>query len=343
MAEGLSAGETLEELSVAHAALGPQIELIAARTADLREWITAIETAYPGVRWRVVTSLPSLVARWPNGSESDAKAFWGGGDGVIVKGADAQAETWRAFPVADGDEAATRHVTRTAGSSSPISNLGQHETLTPLQAAAHALTQLNADELPNLAVTLGKTQGALRRRVSKSLSWAVAGAALLLFSAGILCEQRRRAYEDALLEVDRAEQRLWASAQPDAKARDGRLATVLFSRVRQQERAAKANDLPSALAFWSELAAQMPHPNKLGLSVESVSLSRHEGRLVGQVQAAPDDPLKHAAALEAALNQAPHLTARGEFETRSEAVSVRLRLDYRPPQAEAATASEDAP
>jgi hypothetical protein len=87
---------------------------------------------------------------------------------------------------------------------------------------------------------------------------------------------------------------------------------------------------PSALSFWSEVAGHLPEVDGLGLTLESLDLLPDGGRMTARVPTGNEHPLGSATRLEQALNESPHLKARGDFEVQEGQVLVRLRLEYKP-------------
>jgi hypothetical protein len=253
----------------------------------------------------LLTAAPAVLQKvfGPAGNVS-----WGG-ERIELSG-----EGWRAFPIDGPNQPGT---------------LIWNGTPIPVGiAAAFAATIVDPEEVPNLAPS--SPAASRLRRFRDVLLNLGAAAALLLGAFGL------HFHRDALLDRQStssargAELELWSRFLPSEEPKPGRLLQAMRQRLAESGEAPGASDVPSALAFWGEIGKQMPDPELLGLTLESLDLAPDGGRLSARVPAQKDDPLKNAAELEGKLNQSKRMTARGDYEVQGRQVLVRLRMDYRP-------------
>ena len=223
---------------------------------------------------------------------------------------------WRAYPIDGPDEAGS---------------LAWNGLEIPAeQAAAFAAAVCDPDAVPNLLKAFPQHRKTFLKRFRDPLLNVGAAAALCLGAFGVQFHRDAVRERDELAAARRAEMELWGRLLPSDSPREGRLLKTMRDRLADLGETSGAADIPSALAFWGEIGRQMPDPEALGLTLESLDLAPDGGRLSARVPATKDDPLKNASQLETRLNQSKKLATRGDYEVREGQVQVRLRMDYRP-------------
>jgi hypothetical protein len=238
----------------------------------------------------------------------DSILCWGGEQIEITR------EGWRAFPIEGPDE--------------PGTLMWNGTEIKAGIAAAFAAALVDPEEVPNL-VRSSPAASRLRRYRDVLLNLGAA-AALLLGALGLHFHRDAVANRQAMEVVRRAERELWSRFLPSEEPKPARLLQAMRERLFESGEALQASEVPSALAFWGEIGKQMPDPELLGLTLESLDLGPDGGRLSARVPARKEDPLKNAAELEGKLNQSKRVTARGDYEVQGGQVLVRLRMDYKP-------------
>lgn len=325
LAESRCAGSTSEELAIdvrliSTSAEGGIIDLTALPQANLTRLRAQLQARLPHSKLDLVSSAPSLLSRAMRKKEQVSKfVFDDAGEAVELQFKQDQIVTWRAFPV-DG-----------VASDSAAGTVELRENLTvPITfAVAAAAAIAESSQVANLlrAAPDAPKNGFTLLRKPLLLSASAAAVAILL--GGFYLDRLTQNLRSEIAATEKQESALWREALPAESYRPGLLASRMKQVLAQRNKTAEINRFPSALTFWSEVAAVFPNPEPLGLSLESLQLGPDGGRLNGRVKRGATDPLVNAAGLESALNQSTSLAARGEFETKDSDIVVRMRLDYR--------------
>ena len=360
LAESHCAGESAEELAVETYVRrrdknGARVEVVALRREALERILAAAAEAAPASNLKLVTSIPSALAHvLPVGKHGalgvvDCSA----GEGLVFSRETDGGVAWRSFPFSSVADQALRQTRAACESLAPSaqSGTGESECSMPAHltqgegdcvdlkmeraievryAAAAAVLLAHRGGLPNLLRDSSRAPKGWSAKLRRPLLAACACAALALLTAGLHFEKMRLQSATALARCIERERTLGLALKPGEALRGGTLAARMKLTLAEEAETRAANRAPSALAFWCELAAAMPNPDELGLTLETLQLGPGEGRLSGRVSALAGDPLAHAGRFEKALNTAGGLSARAEFETREQDLLVRMRLDYRP-------------
>jgi hypothetical protein len=301
LCEPRCAFETLETLFVDAPISGHVVQAVAfdrRRTADLLE-------AAGNRTITVITAVPAALAMFGTVSLTQ------GGERIDINGS-----SWRATPVDGPDEPGTLK--------------WRNLEIPATHAAAFAAAVCDPAAVPNLLHGMPRHRKTWAHRLRDPLVNVGAAAALCLAALGI------RFHRDAILERNetaaarRVEKELWLRYLPVEEAREGRLLKAMHDRLADLGEGGSGPEFPSALAFWGEIGRQMPDPDALGLTLESLDLAPDGGRLAARMPAVKEDPLKNASQLEGKLNESRKMSARGDYEVREGQVQVRLRMDYRP-------------
>jgi len=224
--------------------------------------------------------------------------------------------SWRSYPVDEPDEV----ITLKWGS----------QVVPPDEAVALAAAVCDAEAVPNLMLALPGVRKTFVHRFAEPLVNVAAAAALCLGSAGVHFDREARV-ERTRLEVGRhAERDVWDKVFPGGPHRNGQLLASMRERLRLLCDPGSAAGPASALAFWGEIGRNMPDPDTLGLSLESLDLAPDGGRLTGRVKTDKEDAMRNAAQLEGKLGESKKLSAHGDYEVHGGEVQVRLRIEYRP-------------
>ncbi|MBI3828864.1 MAG: hypothetical protein HY291_05075 [Planctomycetes bacterium] len=350
LAEGRSTGESAENLAVDALLLestpdGSRVELTALPIDTLEALRAAVREALPQGSLTLVTALPAVLARaFVPHQVPFVMAFQAGGEGFILAGRDRELASVRAFPLENGhplSPAKLQAVASGLGAANvSIHDLGAADEIDlkcgvraePAFACAAAVTALNVAALTNVLRGAPDAPRSIGSKLERPLLLLAGAAALLLFAAGLVFHVKARRAESALERTAEQERKLWNEYLPGQPYRADGLAAALKRVLNEQQRTAEANRGASALAIWGELGKALPDPDTVGLVLDSMQLDTAGGRFTAKVDAKPGDPLANAALLEHALNSSERLSARGEFETRDNAVTVRMRLDYRTPR-----------
>lgn len=303
MCEARCAGETVETLAVDLVPAGQAVQAVALS----RESLEAIVHAASGFPLALVTSIPSVLSSFfPDLSLTcEGEAF------EIRSGA------WRARPV-DSVEETSGNLT--------VGSLEVPAVLAP----AVAVALIDPDEVPNALRATPAGRPTFVRRHRDALLGIAAAAALCLASLGVRFHQELRSERAGIESARRAELELWRRFLPSDEPRPGKLLRIMSDRLRGLGEGSGSDPTPSALGFWSEIAAHFPDPDALGLTLDALDLASDGGRLLARVPAAVEDPLKNASQLEGHLARSRKLRLRGDYEVREGEVQIRLRLDYRP-------------
>jgi hypothetical protein len=353
LAESLCAGESAEELAVEtlvrHSdTKGARVEVVAIEHDVLERILAAVAGAVPPARLRLITSIPAALANALPIGTSGATGIvdCSGGEGMAFSRAEDGAVAWRAFPIlGDGraltqTQAACESLATSGGeiglfdsSAKDCVDLKMDRMLEIRFAAAVVVATADRDRLPNLLRASSSAAKDWTSKLRAPLLAACACAAMALLAMGFYFEKKRVQSANGLARCVERERALWTTLAPSETFRSGTLAVRLKKILAEQNEARAANRAPSALAFWSEVAAAMPNPDGIGLTLDTLQLGPGEGRMSGRVSAFAGDPLGHAGQLEKALNTSSGLAAHAEFETREKDIVVRMRLDYRPPDA----------
>lgn len=349
LAEERCAGENAEQLSVDFAFLGKgrdkdrkEVEVVAARTDFLRSLAAAVRDRLPGASVSLIASAPSVLAMSLAPEETRQ------GLGLLLPG-----EAWvfspgprfeRAIPMAADRDGARERLAASLGQNGGSETgprvlasweEGHHARLRSGLACsvAHvipaALAFADPESLPNLVSAL-PNQAGTGRQLRRAFLGSMAAAAVLLLAAGFCFDQKLKGIQAQLDACARDEEALWKTCFPGDRFVTDSLAGRMRNEQEAHRKAAEANRLPSALAFWGQLGSRMPAPDKIGFSLDELNLAPDGGRLAGRVRTEPGDPLRNASFLERSLNGSEALEARGEFETKGDEIVVRMRLDYRP-------------
>lgn len=350
LAEGRSAGETAESLAVDALLLdrtpgGSLVELSAISMTVLDAVRSAVREALPHGKLTLVSSMPAVLARaFAPQPGPYVVAFQAGGEGFILSGRGEELPSVRCFPLEDGRLLSPVKLQAAASgldvSGVSIRVLGAAEGIIlkcgvrtePAFACAVAMATLDAATLTNVLRGAPDAQKSIGSRLERPLVFLAGAAAILLFAAGLVFHMKARRAEAALDRMAGQERKLWNEYLPGQKYKPDGLAAALKRALDERQRTAEANRGASALAIWDELARAMPDPDALGLALDSMQLDTEGGRFTAKVDTKPGDPLANAALLEHALNASERLSARGEFEARDHAVTVRMRLGYRVPR-----------
>jgi len=340
LAEGRCAGESAEELAIAIRQAvrrkdGSCVHTLALKQSQLKELRDVFAKGLPRAKLTVITSalpmLSSMLSR--NGVYVlDARAA---GEVLSVQVNDGVAQKWGSRPSGDAafdPNLAVKQfgdVGKLETFATEVSLKGQAKAPAHLAVAYAALSCEPAEVLNVLTIapdaktaSSGRLRGAWMR---------TAVAAMLLFgAAGFYFDTVAAHSAQALSEVETKERKLWKLRFPGKQYLPGALHANMNKMLADHNKGQGANQFPSALGFWGEVASHMPNAEQVGLSIESLQLSHDGGRLVGRVDKANDDVLKNASILEAHLNQSKQMQTRGEYETRQNDIVVRLRMDYQP-------------
>jgi hypothetical protein len=298
--------ETLETLLLDVSRPGGTWLLVAMDRSAAQE----IAEAAGGFRLKVLTAAPAALA-----SAFGNLRIAAGGERIEIECREG-IPSWRACPFDGPDE--------------PGSVPWNGVQIPREQAAAFAAAVCEPDAVPNLLNAFPQHRKTFLKRFRDPLLNVGAAAALCLGAFGVQFHREAVRERDELAAARRAEMELWGRFLPTDGPREGRLLKAMRDRLADLGETSGAADIPSALAFWGEIGRQMPDPESLGLTLESLDLAPDGGRLSARVPASKDDPLKNASQLETRLNQSKKLAARGDYEVREGQVQVRLRMDYRP-------------
>lgn len=343
LAEERCAGENAEQLSVDFAFLDRKtVEIVAVRTDFLRSLVETVRSRLPGSTVTLIASAPSLLARALAPEETrHGLALGFPGEAWVFEQGSILART---FPLAmDRDRAAERlaESLRREGQSDGAGRVLASWTEDPrvrlksgiecplAHAIPTALALADTETLANLVSALpGHSSGA--RQLRRAYLGSMAAAAVLFLAMGLYFDQRSRGIAEQSDRCARSEEALWKICFPSDRYVPDALADRMRSQREKRRKAAEANRLPSALAFWGQVGSRMPQPDRIGFSLDELSLAPDGGRLAGRVRTEPGDPLRNASLLERSLNESEALDARGEFETKGDEIVVRMRLDYQP-------------
>lgn len=339
LAEGRCAGESAEELAIAiRQAIrrkdGSCVHVLALKQTQLKEFREVFAKGLPRAKLTVITSaLPLLGSMLSQDGVHvlDARA---GGEVLSVLVKDRAAQQWGSQPSREAPDAA--QIAKRFGDVGTLETFAAEVSLkeggkAPADlAVAYAALLCEPGDVLN-ALTIAPDA---KTASSGRLRWAwmrTAIAAMLLFgAAGFYFDTVAAHSAQALSEVEKKERELWTQRFPGKEYLPGGLHASMNKLLADHNKGQGANQFPSALGFWGEVASHMPNVEQVGLSIESMQLSHDGGRLVGRVDKANDDVLKNASILEAHLNQSKKIQTRGEYETRQNDIVVRLRMDYQP-------------
>jgi hypothetical protein len=306
LCETRCASETLETLVVDASLTDAAAQAVALDRGLADDLLRAAD----GTRLVLLTAVPAALAQ-----TLGAIALTQGGERFEVAVQDG-VPSWRVSPVDRPDDAGS---------------LAWNGLQVPVeQAAALAAAACDPERVPNLLHAFPQHRQTFIKRFRDALLNVAAAAALCLGALGVHFHRDAARERDELAAARRAEMELWGRFLPAEEPREGRLLKTMLDRLGDLGETGGAADVPSALAFWGEIGKQMPDPEALGLTLESLDLAPDGGRLSARVPAAKDDPLKNAAQLEGKLNQSKKMTTRGDYEVRDGQVQVRLRMDYKP-------------
>ena len=347
LAESRCAGENAEDMAIdlainATTKESSTIEIVAIAHSMLDEIRATVSRCVPKCRLQIVSSIPSLLARAIETDGIHGFCFDAAAEGVLISTTNGKATGWRGFPL-DSSARNAEEVLKSAVAASFKDQAASATVLTGSSAFRVAGCDVEIALLPACAAALAQPgdcanllHGALDAprqlgaRLRNPLLWAGAAAAILLFALGAYFEQQRNQVESDLAILKQSERKLYEKLLSGEKYTEDQLLTRMRRVLQQHTKEADANRVPSALAFWGELAGALPNPDQIGMSVESLQLSAESGRITGRVNKGPSDPLSNAALLESSVNASPALAARGEFENKEGEVVVRLNLNYRP-------------
>jgi hypothetical protein len=304
--EARCASETLETLVVDAKHSDRRIQSVAMDRAQFQTLLDVLAGYSPAL----VTAAPLALAE-----VFDPASFTCGGEAFSIAD-EPSGRSARAFP---SDSPDTTGALNWNGASIPFED-----------AVAFAAAVCDPEQVPNLLNTQARYRKTFARRFRDPLVSVAAAAALCLGALGVRFHRDVVREREELAAARRAELELWARYLPSQEPREGRLLRSLRERLDDLGESAGAAEFPSALAFWGEIGKQMPDPEALGLTLESLDLAPDGGRISARLPAAKDDPLKNASQLEAKFNQSSKMTARGDYEVRDGQVQVRLRMDYKP-------------
>lgn len=238
-----------------------------------------------------------------------------GGERFEIR-AEGATQAWRAYPVdrCDDDTPLAWHDLDVPGALAP----------------AFAAAVCDPDSVPNLLNALPQYRKTFAKRFRDILVNLAAAAALCFGACGVHFHREAAREHEETADARRAEMDLWSRFLPAQEPREGKLLKTMRERLDDLGETSGSTEFPSALSFWGEIGKQMPDPEALGLTLESLDLAPDGGRISARVPVVKDDPLKNAGQLEAKLSQSPKMTARGDYEVRDGQVQVRLRMDYKP-------------
>jgi hypothetical protein len=306
LCETRCASETLETLAVDAPLSDSAVQAVALD----REEVEAILKAAGAIKVTMMTAVPAALAQ-----VFGTVFLTQGGERFEVAPRDG-IPTWRAYPVDGPDETGS------------LAWNGQN--IPCEQAAAFATAMCDPDSVPNLLNAFPQHRKIFLKRFRNPLINIGAAAILCLAALGVHLHRiavREQAETAAARQLERT---LWQKFLPGEEPRKGRLLATMNARMGDLGEAGGGGDFLSALAFWGEIGKQMPDPETLGMTLESLDLAPDGGRISARVPTQKDDPLKNAARLEGQLNQSKKMSARGDYEVREGQVQVRLRMDYRP-------------
>lgn len=346
LAEGRCAGEHAETLAVDALPAGragdvARAEVLAGTHETLDAVRAAVREAFPLARLTLVTALPAALLRGIDGPPGAVGLTAGGEAFLFVRHEEADTEV-RAFPCDTHETAGLARLAdaaRQAGVAAQATRLYGAGAEVPTRwgarvpaglLGAYAAAQLDPADCPNLLNGARDAARGLPGRLRGPLLALGAAAAALLFATGAYFHLRLQRAEAALARAARHEEQLWTHYLPGQRYKPGELVARFKQTLAEQQRANEARRAPSALGFWAELAAALPNPDALGLTLENLQLGPDGGRLTAKVDAKQGEPLAHAAQLEHTLNAREQLAARGDFEARDNQIVVRMRLEYRP-------------
>lgn len=311
LVEARTAGEALEDLTIDFLEEEGVLQGVAIRTDLLSELQAAVRSA--GLTLRLVTSLPAALGRaFP---ELPAVELTAGGERIRVSRSGGKV-AWRSFPVEGPADSA------------PVRAYGLE--LAPQAALALGAALADPETVPDALAGTPEGRRSPLKRLRDPIVNVAAALALVLIALGIGFHREAARERAGHGSVAAAERELWTHLFPAESYKEGGLLGKVERRLAEAGETPGEPDFPSALAFWTEIARQMPDPEALGLTLESLDLAPDGGRLSARVPAVKDDVLRHAAALEGHLNRSEKLKTRGDFEVRDNQVNVRLRMDYRP-------------
>lgn len=304
--ESRCTSETLETLVVDTSLSESRSQAVALDRSQTEEVLKAVE----GFNVTLLAAIPAVLSQ-----VFGAAQFTQGGERFEVSSQEGQ-PAWRVYPVDGPDEAGS------------LSWKGQEIPFE--RAAAFAAALSDPEQVPNLLNSLPKHRKTFLKRFRDPLVSVAIGAALCLGALGVHFHRDLAREREETAIARRAEMQLWARYLPGDEPREGRLLKTMHDRLGDLGELSGGSEIPSALGFWGEIAKQMPDPESLGVTLESLDLAPDGGRISARVPAVKDDPLKNAAQLEGKLNQSRNLRARGDYEVRDGQVQVRLRMDYKP-------------
>jgi hypothetical protein len=306
LCETRCASETLETLVV-----DAPLSAAAAQAVALdRGQVEDILKATGGTKITLVTAVPATLAQ-----VFGTVLLTQGGERFEVAVRDG-IPSWRAYPVDGPDETGS------------LTWNGQE--IPCEQAAAFAAAMCDPESVPNLLNALPQHRKTFLKRFRDPLINIGAAAILCLGAIGIHFHRAASREQGEIAAAVRLEKELWRRFLPGEEPREGRLLRTMHDRLGDLGEAGGGPDFPSALAFWGEIGKQMPDPEALGMTLESLDLAPDGGRISARMPALKDDPLKNASQLEGKLNESKKMTARGDYEVREGQVQVRLRMDYKP-------------
>lgn len=343
LAEERCAGSVVEDLAVDHQCVmiaGKMIvRIIALSHFKLDEIQSVIRKELPGATLQIVTG--SLVAMAESlRLKSRVFAFAAHGEALVIRfDGGGNAEGWRSFPVhsaytltplTDAAKAFATNENELRVSMDRV-DVGLVKNSPIADATAIAVAQIKARGGLNLLRGAKNAPRSVLGKLRMHLIFAGAAAAVLMLSAGLYFSRQIRALEAGEIVCDEFERDLWDRALPGEKYVPGELNVREKKILAQHNKTTEANKFPSALSFWSEIAAVQPDANRLGFALDSMQLGLDGGRILGRVSKGERDPLLYASQLEAAFEKSNALSARGEFENGGSDITVRLRLDYPKP------------
>jgi hypothetical protein len=197
-------------------------------------------------------------------------------------------------------------------------------------AAALAAAAADPESVPDLMNVVRSAPGSLARRLRDPLLNVAAALILCLAAVAVHFHRIAERGRVELAGAESAELELWERYLPSEIPRPGRLLKTMSERLSDSGEGSDSPEIPSALSFWGEIGRQMPEPDAIGLTLESLDLAPDGGRLSARLPATQGDPLRQATQLEGLLNQSKKVSARGDYEVRDGQVQVRLRMNFRP-------------
>ena len=268
------ASETLETLAVDSLVRGLASQAVALDRVLAEDLVRAAGR----LKVTLLTAIPAALAEvFKNVSFTQA------GERIEVKTEEGNS-SWRSYPVDRPDE---------------TGSLPWNGLAVPFdQAAAFAAAVSDPERVPNVLQSLPTHRKSTLQRFRDPLLSLGIATTLCFGALGIHFHRdmtREQVEYDA---ARRTELQLWARFLPSEEPREGRLLQAMQSRLEGLGEASGGPDFPSALSFWGEIGRQMPDPENLGLTLESLDLAPDGGRISGRVPAVKDDPLKHAFRLE---------------------------------------------